>query len=412
MKFLQLLPETLLGHSSELFSQRRYLKHMKFVSEAEIKNKKVLLRVDFNVDLDENGKILSDFRMRAALATINYLIENGAAKVIVASHLGEPKGKEEKFSLRSVAEHLSQLLNKPVSFLTDCVGEEIKKEINQVGNAAVWFLENLRFHPEEKNNDEEFARELASLADIYVNDAFGVCHRSNASVSAITKFLPSFGGLLLKKELDNLNKVMVSPVKPLVLILGGAKISTKLPLIKSFSGLADKILLGGAIANTFLKANNFAVGQSLVEDEMLSEAAQIGSAETELVLPGDFLVGESISASRAIARRLGAVGEKEWILDIGPASALMYADIIQKAKTIIWNGPMGYCENPVFGEGTKKVLEAIAASSAFSVIGGGDTLTVLEKSGLVEKISFVSTGGGAMLSYLANEEMPGLKDLN
>ncbi|MDP2856348.1 MAG: phosphoglycerate kinase [bacterium] len=212
--------------------------------------------------------------------------------------------------------------------------------------------------------------------------------------------------------MDNLNKVMTGAVKPLVLILGGAKISTKLPLIKNFSGLADKILLGGAIANTFLKANNFAVGQSLVENEMISEAAQIGSAKVELVLPGDFLVGESISAPKATVRRLGAVQDKERILDIGPASTMMYADIIQKAKTIIWNGPMGYSENPVFGEGTKKVLEAIVGSSAFSVIGGGDTLTALEKSGLLEKISFVSTGGGAMLAYLANEEMPGIKALN
>lgn len=385
---------------------------MKFVSEAEIKNKKVLLRVDFNVDLDESGKILSDFRIRAALLTIDYLIKNGASKIIVISHLGEPKGRDEKLSLKPVAERLSQLLNKPVSFLTDCIGEGIKKEIGQASDAAVLLLENLGFRPEEKNNDDKFAQELASLADIYVNDAFGKCHRENASVSAITEFLPSFGGLLLKKELDNLNKVMVGPAKPLVLILGGAKVSTKLPLIKNFFGLADKILLGGVIANTFLQANNFAVGQSLVENEMISEAAQIGSAKAELVLPGDFLVGESTSAPKAVVRRLGAVQGKEWILDIGPASAMMYADIIQKAKTIIWNGPMGYYENPVFGEGTKKILEAIAGSSAFSVIGGGDTLTALEKSGLLEKISFVSTGGGAMLTYLAKEEMPGLKALN
>jgi len=385
---------------------------MKFINEAEIKNKKILLRVDFNVDLDENGKILSDFRMRAVLPTINYLIENGASKIIVISHLGEPKEREGKLSLRPVAEHLSQLLNKPVLFLADCIGDKIKKEINQAGDAALLFLENLRFYPEEKKNDEQFAKELASLADIYVNDAFGVCHRNNASVSAVTKFLASFGGLLLKKELENLNKVMVSPVKPLVLILGGAKISTKLPLIKNFSGLADKILLGGAIANTFLKANGFGVGRSLVENEMIAEAAQIGSAKTELVLPGDFLVGESTAASKAVVRRLGAVGEGEWILDIGPVSVQMCVDIIQKAKTIIWNGPMGYFENPIFSEGTKEILKAIVGSSAFSVVGGGDTLTVLEESGLLEKISFVSTGGGAMLSYLAQEEMPGLKALN
>jgi len=385
---------------------------MQFIGETEVKNKKVLLRADFNVDLDENGKILSDFRIRAVFPTIDYLFQNGASKIIIISHLGKPKARDEKLTLKPVGEKLQQLLGKPVVFLDDCRGEKIKKAIGEAANSSTILLENLRFYPEEENNDNNFAKELASLADIYVNDAFGVCHRLNASVAAVTKFLPSFAGLLLKKEIENLNKVMAGFERPLVLILGGAKISTKLPLIKSFSAMADFILLGGALVNTVLKARNFSVGQSLVEDEMISEASQISSGKAELILPGDFLVGSSMEAKAAEIKRLGEVQDKDWILDIGPASQVMLSDIIRKAKTIVWNGPMGYFENPVFSEGTKKVIEAVAASSAFSVVGGGETLTALEEWNFFDKISFVSTGGGAMLSYLAGEKMPGIESLN
>jgi len=385
---------------------------MQFIGETDVKNKKVLLRADFNVDLDENGKILSDFRIRAVLPTIDYLFQNGASKIIIISHLGKPKAGDEKLTLKPVGEKLQQLLGKPVVFLDDCRGEKIKKAIGEAANSSTILLENLRFYPEEEKNDKNFAKELASLADIYVNDAFGVCHRLNASVAAVTKFLPSFAGLLLKKEIENLNKVMVGFERPLVLILGGAKISTKLPLIKSFSAMADSILLAGALVNTVLKAWNFSVGQSLVEDEMISEASQISSGKAELILPGDFLVGSSMEAKAAEIRRLGEVQDEDWILDIGPASQVMFSDIIRKAKTIVWNGPMGYFENPVFSEGTKKVIEAVAASSAFSVVGGGETLTALEEWGFFDKISFVSTGGGAMLSYLAGEKMPGIEALN
>jgi len=385
---------------------------MQVIDGIDVKNKKVLLRADFNVDLDENGKILSDFRIRAVLPTIDYLFQNGASRIIIISHLGKPKARDEKLTLKPVGEKLQQLLGRPVVFLDDCRGEKIKKAIGEAVNNSSILLENLRFYPEEENNDNNFAKELASLADIYVNDAFGVCHRLNASVAAVTKFLPSFAGLLLKKEIENLNKVMAGFERPLVLILGGAKISTKLPLIKSFSAMADSILLGGALVNTILKAWSFSVGQSLVEDEMISEASQIGSAKAELILPGDFLVGSSMEAKAAEIRRLGEVQGEDWILDIGPASQMMFSDIIKKAKTIVWNGPMGYFENPVFSEGTKKIIEAVAASSAFSVVGGGETLTALEKWNFLDKMSFVSTGGGAMLSYLAGEKMPGIEALN
>jgi len=385
---------------------------MQVIDGIDVKNKKVLLRADFNVDLDENGKILSDFRIRAVLPTIDYLFQNGASRIIIISHLGKPKARDEKLTLKPVGEKLQQLLGRVVVFLNDCQGEKVQKAIGEAVNNSSILLENLRFYPEEENNDNNFAKELASLADIYVNDAFGVCHRLNASVAAVTKFLPSFAGLLLKKEIENLNKVMAGFERPLVLILGGAKISTKLPLIKSFSAMADSILLGGALVNTILKAWSFSVGQSLVEDEMISEASQIGSAKAELILPGDFLVGSSMEAKAAEIRRLGEVQGEDWILDIGPASQMMFSDIIKKAKTIVWNGPMGYFENPVFSEGTKKIIEAVAASSAFSVVGGGETLTALEKWNFLDKMSFVSTGGGAMLSYLAGEKMPGIEALN
>lgn len=385
---------------------------MKFVNEIDVKNKKVLVRVDFNVDLGDNGEILSDFRVRAVLPSINYLLECGASKIILISHLGRPKGKDLKLSLRVVAVKLEELLKRPVIFVADSRGTETAATITGSLDNSVLLLENLRFYDEEEKDDEIFAKELAGLADLYINDAFGVCHRQNASVSAITKFLPSYGGLLLKREIENLDRAIKNFQRPLVLVLGGAKISTKLPLIKSFSNLADSVLIGGAIANTFLKAWNFPVGQSLVENEMFGEASQIGAAKAEMVLPGDFLVGDGFGATKAEIRRLGEVQEKEWILDIGPASIMMFEDIVKKAKTIIWNGPMGYFENSLFDGGTKKVVEAIAASSAFSVVGGGETLTALEKWNLFDKVSFVSTGGGAMLSYLAGESMPGLQALN
>jgi len=381
---------------------------MQFIGETDVKNKKVLLRADFNVDLDENGKILSDFRIRAVLPTIDYLFQNGASRIIIISHLGKPKAGDEKLTLKPVGEKLQQLLGKPVVFLDDCRGEKIKKAIGEAANSSTILLENLRFYPEEENNDNNFAKELASLADIYVNDAFGVCHRLNASVAAVTKFLPSFAGLLLKKEIENLNKVMAGFERPLVLILGGAKISTKLPLIKKFLGMADYVILGGALASTVLKAWDFEVGESLVETRMLKEAGSLGSNRAELLMPGDFLVADSFEGKVFKKRIMGEVKENEIILDIGDDSIRTFNQIIKEAKTIVWNGAMGYFENPLFKNGTEEIAKSISQASAFSVVGGGETLIVLEKMNLMEKISFVSTGGGAMLQFLSGEEMPGL----
>ena len=383
---------------------------MKSVKSTDIKNKKVFLRVDFNVDLDEKGNILSDFRIKAVIPTIQFLLSADVGKIIIASHLGKPKGKDEKLSLKSIAEYLGKLLNQPVVFVDDCIGEKVKLEIEKSPLQSIIVLENLRFYEGEESNNMDFAKELANLADIFVNDAFGVCHRENASIVAITNFLPSYAGLLLEKEIENLDKINNNFEKPLVLILGGAKISTKLPLINKFLDKADKILLGGGLVNTILKANGKEIGQSIFESELLKEA-QVLNAEN-IIMPNDFLIGKSLNDNQARAVLAGNVNINDWILDIGPETLNNFVKIISNAKTIVWNGPVGYSENPVFRQGTNKIIEAIVSSQVFSVVGGGETLLALEQAKVLEKISFVSTGGGAMLSYLSGEEMPGLKYLN
>jgi len=383
---------------------------MKSVKSTDIKNKKVFLRVDFNVDLDEKGNILSDFRIKAVIPTIQFLLSADVGKIIIASHLGKPKGKDEKLSLKSIAEYLGKLLNQPVVFVDDCIGEKVKLEIEKSPLQSIIVLENLRFYEGEESNNIDFAKELANLADIFVNDAFGVCHRENASIVAITNFLPSYAGLLLEKEIENLDKFNNNFEKPLVLILGGAKISTKLPLINKFLDKADKILLGGGLVNTILKANGKEIGQSIFESELLKEAQKLNAEN--IIMPNDFLIGKSLDDNQARAVLAGNVNINDWILDIGPETLNNFVKIISNAKTIVWNGPVGYSENPVFRQGTNKIIEAIVSSQVFSVVGGGETLLALEQAKVLEKISFVSTGGGAMLSYLSGEEMPGLKYLN
>jgi len=382
---------------------------MKSIKIIDVKNKKVFVRVDFNLDLDKDGNILSDFRVRAVIPTIQFLLEAGADKIIIASHLGKPNGKEEKLSLKSIAGYLGGLLEKNILFLDDCIGEKTKQEINSSSTGSIILLENLRFYEGEEKNDEEFSRQLADLADVYVNDAFGVCHRSSASVVAITKFLPSYAGLLLEKEIENLKKVKNDFIKPLVLIFGGAKISTKLPLIKKFSEKADNILLGGGLANTVLKSRGGEIGKSLFEPELLLEA---GGLSENIIMPTDFLVGNSLEDTQARIVDIGRVANNDLILDIGPNSLNNFINIIQSAKTIIWNGPLGYFENSIFAKGTDGIIKAMSESQAFSVVGGGETLLALEKTKAFDKMGFVSTGGGAMLSYLSDEEMPGLKFLN
>jgi len=382
---------------------------MKVINKELVNNKKILLRVDYNVDLDNKGKIISDFRIRASLSTINFLMANNAKKIIIISHLGKPKGKDNNLSLKPIAEHLSSLLKKEVVFIDDCIGDKVRKTIELNENKKIFLLENLRFYEGEEKNDESFAKELAKLADVYVNDAFGVCHRLNASVAAITKFLPSYAGLLLEKETNNLLRLKAKVERPFVVVLGGAKISTKLPVLKNFLEIADCILLGGGLANTVCQAWGFSVGKSLVEKEMLKEAKELGSGKAELILPGDFVVAFSFNDKKGMIREIGEVKDNEIIVDIGPIATKFFVNTIKNAKTILWNGPMGYFENKEFKKGTEKIAKAIAQNKNFTVIGGGETLVIAEDLKLLDKYSFVSTGGGAMLSFLSDENLPSLE---
>ncbi|MCX8016220.1 MAG: phosphoglycerate kinase [Patescibacteria group bacterium] len=383
---------------------------MNIINPNIVSNKKILLRVDYNVDLDEKGKIISDFRLRASLETINFLLKYSAQKIIIVSHLGRPEGKEKKLSLEPIAKHLEKLLKKRVVFLGDCIGNEIKNTINN-SKEKIFLLENLRFYKEEENNDELFAQKLADLADIYINDAFGVSHRLNASVAAITKFLPSYAGFLMKKEVENLSKIKDDAVSPFVIVLGGAKISTKLPLIKAFLNKADYILLGGGLANTFWKAWGFNVGKSLVEEKMIEEAKNLGSQKAELILPGDLIVASDFNDKNGKTKEIGEIKEKDIIVDIGPVATQTFVNIIKNAQTILWNGPMGYWENKKFRDGTEKIAKAIAKNKNFTVVGGGETLTAIEELGLLDEYHFVSTGGGAMLDFLSSNELSALKFL-
>ncbi|HOV88511.1 MAG TPA: phosphoglycerate kinase [Candidatus Paceibacterota bacterium] len=377
------------------------------ITSKTITHQRALLRVDFNVDLDEKGRILSDFRMRATLPTIEFLLKNQAEKVIIVSHLGRPKGKDKKLSLLPIAKHLEKILKQKVIFVDDCIGEKVKNEI-ETRKEKIFVLENLRFYEGEENNDKTFAQQLAELADIYVNDAFGVSHRLNASVAAITQFLPSYAGLLLTNEVKNLTRLIEKVVSPFVVVLGGAKISTKLPLIDTFLKKADSILLGGGLANTVWKAWDFEIGKSLFEAEQIEAAKNLGSQKAELIVPGDFVVASSFKAKKGRVKEIGDIDPRDVIVDIGPISTKVFCDLIKSAKTILWNGPMGYWENKAFRDSTIKIARAIANSKGFTVVGGGDTLTAIEELHLLNRYSFVSTGGGAMLEFLAKGNLPAL----
>jgi len=383
---------------------------MKTINSQIVKNKQVLLRVDYNVDLDRSGKIISDFRLRASLPTINFLLKNKAKKIIIISHLGRPEGKNKKLSLLPITKHLEKLLNQKIIFIDDCVGKKVK-EIIETSEEKIFVLENLRFYKEEEKNDKNFAKQLAQLAEIYVNDAFGVCHRLNASVGAITDFLPSYGGLLLEKEVKNLQKLKKNIKHPFGVVLGGAKISTKLPIINEFLDIADYILLGGGLANTVWKAWGFEVGNSLIEKEKIAEAKKLGSRKAELILPGDFIVASSFKSSKGKLKEIENINKKDIIVDIGETSTKVFCQLIKSAKTILWNGPMGYWENKNFQTATIKIAKAIAQNKNFTVVGGGETLIVIEQLKLIDKYSFVSTGGGAMLEFLAKDNLPALKFL-
>jgi phosphoglycerate kinase len=387
------------------------------VRDIDPKGKRIFMRVDFNVPLNDAGEITDDTRIQASLPTIQYILERGG-RLILASHLGRPKGKvNPKYSLKPAATRLAQLLGKPVAFVADCIGPEAEAAALALKDGEVLLLENLRFHAEEEKNVPEFAQKLAALAEVYVDDAFGSAHRAHGSTEGITHFLsPCAAGLLMEKELEYLGKAVENPARPYVAIVGGAKVSDKIELLQNFLKIADTVLVGGAMAYTFLKAQGVETGKSKTEDDKLDLAkallAEAATRGKQLLLPIDHIVADkfdvSAVAETAPTREIPAdrIG-----LDIGPATRAEYAAEIAKAKTIVWNGPMGVFEMPQFAEGTLAIAKAVAASSAISIVGGGDSVAAVKKMGLGDKVSHISTGGGASLEFLSGITLPGVAAL-
>jgi phosphoglycerate kinase len=384
----------------------------KTIRDIDVEGKRVLVRVDFNVPLDQ-GKVADDTRIRAALPTIQYLTEQGA-KVILMSHLGRPKGKvKEELRLTPVAERLADLLDRPVAMAVDCVGEEVETAVDRLRPGDVLLLENLRFHPGEEANDPGFVRRLASLGEVYVNDAFGTAHRAHASTEGVAHHLPAVAGFLMEKELNFLSKALERPEHPFVAILGGAKISDKIGVVDNLLGKVDTLLIGGGMANTFLKAQGHQVGQSLVEEESLPLAQELlDKAGRKLVLPVDVVVADRFDAEAQ--SKIVSVEEvpADWrILDIGPATVERFAQELYTAKTVVWNGTMGVAEFPRFAAGTEGIIEMLAESQATTIVGGGDTAAAVQQAGLAEKMTHVSTGGGASLELLEGKVLPGVAAL-
>jgi phosphoglycerate kinase len=384
----------------------------KTVRDIDVKGKKVFVRVDFNVPIKE-GKVGDDTRIRAAIPTIQYLLDHGAA-VILASHLGRPKGgPDATFSLRPVAEHISELMAKPVKFVEDCIGPKAEEASRALKPGEILVLENTRFHPEEEKNDPGMAKQLAALADVYVNDAFGTAHRAHASTEGIARILPGVAGFLMEKEIKYLGAAIADPKRPFIAILGGAKISDKIGVIKHLLSIADAVLIGGGMANTFFKAQGYPVGDSLVEDEVLGTAKELlKSGGGKLHLPVDVVIGDKFDAeAQSKIVPTGPIMDGWRILDIGPETISAYAKVLNGAGTIVWNGPMGVFEFPKFAEGTYAIAKAVAASGAVSIIGGGDSVAAVQQSGVADKITHISTGGGASLEMLEGLTLPGLAAL-
>ena len=386
------------------------------VKDIDLKNKTVLVRVDFNVPQDANLNITDDTRIRATLPTIKYILKSGAKKVILMSHLGRPDGKVvDKYSLQPVAERLRELLGEPVKFLRDCVGDNIKKEI-EISSEKVILLENLRFHAEEEANEPGFAKQLASLAEVFVNDAFGTAHRAHASTEGATHYLKSVAGFLLEKEIQYLGNAIQNPQRPFMVILGGAKVSDKIGVIENLLPKCDTILVGGGMAYTFLKAQGKAIGNSKLEKDKIDLAKSIldkaANLKKEILLPVDHVVVDNVASDAKVEIVGESIPEGKIAVDIGPKTISLFEAKLKSAKTIVWNGPLGIFEMDAFSKGTQEIARFISALGATTIIGGGDTAAAVAKFKLEDKMTHISTGGGASLEFLEGKRLPGVEALS
>ena len=385
----------------------------KTVKDIDVRGKKVLVRVDFNVPLNDNREITDETRIVGAMPTIEYLLEQHA-KVILCSHLGRPKGEPKpEFSLAPVAARLEQLSGRKVIFASDTIGSSAQAAVEAVNDGEIVLLENVRFHKEETKNDTEFAKKLAALADIFVSDAFGTCHRAHASTAGVADYIPAVAGLLIEKELEILGSALDNPVRPFTAILGGAKVSDKIGVIENLLNKVNSVIIGGGMAFTFLKAKGFEVGASIVDEESLELALDLIKKAAEkgvdFFLPVDCIVADKFDANAKTQVVPVEAIPAEWMgLDIGPATRMLYADKIRTARTVVWNGPMGVFEMPAFAEGTKTVAKAMADSEAITIIGGGDSAAAVKQLGFADAMTHISTGGGASLEYLEGIELPGI----
>jgi phosphoglycerate kinase len=386
----------------------------KTVRDIDLRGKKVLVRVDFNVPI-KGGRITDDTRITSALPTLRYILDQKGSSLILMSHLGRPKKPDTENSLAPVAGKLSALLGRTVTLAKDCVGPAAETAVKAMKPGDVVMLENVRFHPEEEKNDPAFAKALASLGDVYVNDAFGTAHRAHASTEGVAHYLPAVAGFLMEKELAYLANAIEKPERPFIAILGGAKVSDKINVIESLLGKCDRLLIGGGMANTFFKAKGWAVGDSLVEDEALDTArALLATGGTRLVLPEEVVIADAFenNAKTQVIKAAAGVPAGWRILDIGTGAVESFRQVLKDARTIVWNGPMGVFEMDNFAKGTYQIAEILAESGATTIIGGGDSVAAVQKAGLADRMSHISTGGGASLELLEGKELPGVIALN
>lgn len=389
-----------------------------YIENLKVDGKRVLIRVDYNVPLDENQNITDDNRIRATLPTLQYCLENNA-KIILMSHVGRPKGKVvPEMSLKPVADKLSEIIGKEVLFVSEPIGNGAKEKLESLADGQIALLENIRFYSEETANDDDFGKKLSEMCDIYVNDAFATAHRAHASNSAVTKYAPeTAAGFLLKDEIEYFNKAVKSPERPLTAVIGGAKVSSKLEALNSIIDKVDKLIIGGGMAFTFLKAKGYAVGKSLLEEDLIDTAKQImDKAEkqnVEFLLQTDVVVAHEFdNESPSEVCPIDSIADDKLGLDIGPESIKLFSDAIQASKTVVWNGPMGVFEMPNFAIGTNQIAKVIAETDCLSVVGGGDSVSAVKKSGMADKVSYISTGGGAFLELLEGKTLPGIAALD